>query len=179
MCMEGTPSVMQGWHGSLRDLHGWVWTHWNQLLLSQGSGAACGEGETQLPLWPAESAQTPAGAQGEGGCVPQLLCSWRCPWGCSQPAAEHQGWLELGPGALPASFQRAFQAGSTTFQTQMCSHCSSALPGEREKTGTSQFQQQDDDMSWCANHSSAAQPLWMNSIQNHKVYIYNEYIMYI
>lgn len=44
-----------------------------QLLLSQGSRAARGEGETQLPLRPAESAQTPAGAQGEGGM---------CPTGC-------------------------------------------------------------------------------------------------
>lgn len=102
-------------------------------------------------------------------CAPGVLCSWRCPWGCSQPAAEHVGWLELEPQALPGSFQGAFQAGSAAFQTQMCSHCSSALPGEREKTGTSPFQQQDDDMRCCADHRIAALPLWMNSRQNHKV----------
>uniref|UniRef100_A0A8U8CJ67 Tubulin-specific chaperone D n=1 Tax=Geospiza parvula TaxID=87175 RepID=A0A8U8CJ67_GEOPR len=64
---------------------------------------------------------------------------------------------KLLPEALAAPSQSAFQAGSATFQTQMCSPCSSALPGEGEKTGTSPFQQQDDDMRWCRpQHCSTA-----------------------
>ncbi|RLV99203.1 hypothetical protein DV515_00010022 [Chloebia gouldiae] len=147
------PSIMDQAMAILSD------TNCAKLEESQGSRAARGEGETELPLRPDERAQTPAGAQGEVG-----MCSRGCFFGggCSQPAAEHVGWLELLPEALAAPFQRAFQAGSATFQTQMCSHCSSALPGQGENTGTSQFQQQDDDMRWCADHSIAALPLWMN-----------------